>query len=408
MANIEAEVISAVCTNGDISSLMQSDIDDLFVSHADVWDGLKKYYYKYHAVPSVDILKEKYRNFDSEPVKGETQFYVDKLREDYVAMEIRNLLLNAGNALKTDSSIRVLERMQTKIGQIGKLTNVVKDIDITDYELAEKHFDSVRRMSEERGGTPGIKTGIAAIDAVYPTGFAGGHLVYMLGYTGKKKTWMALYLACKAFEQGFSPMVFSLEMSPEDVRDRVYGLLGSGLFRVSELQRGYVNIDDFKTWGKKNLDGRPRFNIISSEGQGDVTPNVILGKIDQYQPDIVFVDYLQLMTDNGKSRGMTERYTNATHELKQLAMRVNKPIVAISAVTDSENDSQDSPPRLAQVAWSKALAYDTDLSLSVHGHTGTDIVEVFLEKNRRGAQSTFFMKTDLDRGIIEEHYEELE
>lgn len=408
MSNIEAEVISSICKNGDLASLMQSDIDDLFRSHSDIWKGLKSYYYKYKAVPSVDILEDKFRHFESVDTTGETQFYVDKLREDFIGSSIRNLLLTSGAALKTDSPVRVLEQMQKAIADVSKTTKVVKDLDLTDYGLAEKHFDAVRLRTTEFGGAPGIQTGINAIDAVYPTGMGAGHLIYMLGYTGRAKSWMSMYLACKAFEQGFSPMIVSLEMSPEDVRDRVYGLMGSGLFRVSDFQKGYVNSDDFNAWGKKKLHDKQNFTVISNEGSGLVTPNVIMSKIDQYQPDVVFVDYLQLMSDNGKTKGMTERYTNATHELKQLAMMTGKPIVAISAVTNDENSSDDTPPRLSQVAWSKAISYDADLSISVHKHTDTDIIELFVEKNRRGPQANLFLKSDLDRGIITESYEDID
>jgi len=39
--NTEAELISAVCKNKDISTLLADNADDLFNSHKDIWDGLK-------------------------------------------------------------------------------------------------------------------------------------------------------------------------------------------------------------------------------------------------------------------------------------------------------------------------------------------------------------------------------
>ena len=43
--NTEAELISAVCKNKDISTILADNSDDLFVSHKDIWvcfiNGLK-------------------------------------------------------------------------------------------------------------------------------------------------------------------------------------------------------------------------------------------------------------------------------------------------------------------------------------------------------------------------------
>ena len=44
--NTEAELISAVCKNKDISTLLADNVDDIFTSHKDIWDGLKSYYYE--------------------------------------------------------------------------------------------------------------------------------------------------------------------------------------------------------------------------------------------------------------------------------------------------------------------------------------------------------------------------
>ena len=49
--NTEATLISAICKNKDISTILAENVDDLFMSHKDVWDSLKSYYAKFKAVP---------------------------------------------------------------------------------------------------------------------------------------------------------------------------------------------------------------------------------------------------------------------------------------------------------------------------------------------------------------------
>ena len=70
--NTEAELISSVCKNKDISVLLAGNVDDLFTSHKDIWDGLKSYYYKFKAVPEVGVLMERFKDFDPVDTKGGT------------------------------------------------------------------------------------------------------------------------------------------------------------------------------------------------------------------------------------------------------------------------------------------------------------------------------------------------
>ncbi|MBZ5782246.1 DnaB helicase C-terminal domain-containing protein, partial [Klebsiella aerogenes] len=85
-------------------------------------------------------------------------------------------------------------------------------------DSAIKHIEALKLRSAAMGGSPGIKTGFKAIDLAYPTGMAPGHLIVTIGWPGKGKTWFTSYLACKAWEQGFKPMIVSLEMTPENMR----------------------------------------------------------------------------------------------------------------------------------------------------------------------------------------------
>ena len=179
--NNESAVITSICNNKDIATVLADNVDEIFISHRDVWEGLKSYYLKFKAVPDISVLTEKFKDFEPVAVKGETGYYLDSLKNEYLANRIRNLLLTSGASLKTDASSRIISEMQKELTSLGRLTANVRDVDLTDYEQAEKHFESVRTRSAEMGGSPGIKTGFKAIDYAYPTGMAAGHLIVMIG-----------------------------------------------------------------------------------------------------------------------------------------------------------------------------------------------------------------------------------
>ena len=403
--NTESAVITAVCENKDISTVMAGNIDEVFTSHRDVWEGLKSYYLKFKAVPDISVLTERFKDFVPAKVKGETAYYLDQLKNEYLASRLRNLLLTSGASLKTDASGRVIAKMQTELASLSKLTSNVRDVDLTDYKEAEKHFEAVKNRSDAMGGAPGILTGFKAIDYAYPTGMAPGHLIVMIGWPGKGKTWFSSYLACKAWEQGFKPMIVSLEMTPENMRDRIYTMMGSGLFKASDFARGDVNLEQFDDWGKKKFLDKNGFILVSNEGLGEVTPNVIQAKIDQYKPDIVILDYHQLFSDNQGSKGPTERNMNISKSFKKLAMTNNIPIIDITAATAEEVADHDSPPMLNQVAWSKAIEYDADMAIAVHKNPDSNIMEIVSRKNRHGTEFGMYLDWDLNRGIVKEVYD---
>jgi replicative DNA helicase len=403
--NAESAVITAVCTNKDISVVLADNVDEIFTTHRDVWEGLKSYYLKFKAVPDVSILTEKFKDFEPASVKGETGYYLDNLKNEYLSGRIRNLLLSSGASLKTNASGRVIADMQKELTGLSRLTNNVRDVDLTDFKLAEKHFESVKSRSDAMGGSPGIMTGFKAIDYAYPTGMAGGHLMVMIGWPGKGKTWFSSYLACKAWEQGFKPMIISLEMSPENMRDRIYTMMGSGLFKASDFARGAIDMAQFDDWGTKKFANKNNFILISNEGMSQVTPTTVQAKIDQYKPDLVIMDYHQLFTDSNNSKNPTERNMNISREFKSLAMRNNIPIIDITAATAEETSDHDSPPMLNQVAWSKAIEYDADIAVAIHKNSDSNIMEIVSRKNRHGTEFGMYLDWDLNRGIVKEVYD---
>ena len=404
--NTEAAVITAICNNKDISTVFADNVDEIFSSHRDIWEGLKSYYLKFKAVPDISVLQEKFKDFEPEKVKGETAYYVDQLKNEYLASRVREILLGAGISLKNNASARVIADMQKELSSLGKLTNNVRDVDLTDFKLAEQHFEAVKNRSDAMGGSPGIMTGFKAIDYAYPTGMAPGHLIVMIGWPGRGKTWMSSYLACKAWEQGFKPMIISLEMTPENMRDRIYTMLGSGLFKASDFSRGQIDISSFDDWATKKFANKNQFILVSNEGSGQVTPNTVQAKIDQHKPDLVILDYHQLFNDSSGAKSEVERNRNISRDFKLLAVRNNIPIIDITAATMDDISDQDSPPLLSQVAWSKAIEYDADMAMAVHRTPDTNIIEIVSRKNRHGTEFGFYLDWDLNRGIVKEIYDQ--
>jgi replicative DNA helicase len=147
-----------------------------------------------------------------------------------------------------------------------------------------------------------------------------------------------------------------------------------------------------------HVDGKPQFNIISNDSGGEITPSVLRGKIDQYKPDFVIVDYLQLMSPNQKSDNETVRMKNLSRELKLMAISEDVPIIAISSATPDDVTKLDTVPTLGQTAWSRQIAYDSDWVIAMGRSMNSDVIEVAWRKNRNGMMTDFFIQVDFNKG----------
>ena len=396
MNNTEAKVISAVLEDKQIHVLLQANVETLLRTHNDVWNFIRLYSENNQALPPADLVREKFRDFEPVPGVGSTKHHLAELQTDYLNDSLKDLLRNAAGEVQTGNGTEALEHLITKTSELKKNTAAIRDIDATDLEDAVAYYERVAKQNEL--GAVGIKTGLPGFDNYLPAGIMPGQLGVFLAYPGIGKSWMALYFAVQAWKQGKSPMIISLEMSETEVRNRVYAIMGEGLWSHRKLSNGEVEIDMLRKWHANKVEGRPEFHIISNDSGGEVTPSVIRGKIDQYKPDFVVVDYLQLMSPNQRADNETVKMKNLSRELKLMSISEEVPIIAISSATPDDVKDLSSPPTLGQTAWSRQISYDADWLLALGRATNSDIIECVFRKNRNGFMGDFLVQVDFDKG----------
>lgn len=395
-------VINAVLENKDIGTLFTNGVDDLIHAYNDVWRSIKSFYTKYHSVPTYQVIADRF-GIDYIKTDMPTQFYIDQLREDVLSTSIDNLLFQKAGDLKNGvNSGKVLAELQTELSKLNRISTISHDVDISDVEAARKNLDELRARAEARGGLPGIPTGISFFDASYTSGIAPGDFGVIFGYTGRKKSLTALLIAVNAFMQGYTPMYVSLEMSSLKVQNRAYTIMGSGLFRNSDLELGQYPEKGMLELEAKISGLNNKFHVVSNDTLGTMTPNIVQGKIDRYNPDLVIFDYFQLASDNAGSLDMTSKTRNMSNEFKTMAVHNEIGIIGISSATPENGTSVSGPPMMEQVAYSKQLAYDADWGVAVHGYDDSNLIDLVGRKNRNGPLFDGTIDWDINNGIYSE------
>ena len=396
MNNTEAKVITAVLEDKQVHVLLQANIDNLLRTHNDVWDFIRNYFEHNSAVPPTSLVVEKFRDFEPISGVGATKHHLEELQSEYLTDSLKDILRSAAGDVQQGEGNKALDNLITQTSELKKNTSAIRDIDVTDLESAVAYFENLK--VQQAAGHVGIKTNLPGFDNYLPSGIMPGQLGVFLAYPGIGKSWMALYFAVQAWKQGKTPLVISLEMSETEVRNRVFTIMGEGLWSHRKLSNGDVEMDMLKSWHAKHLQGKPEFHIISNDQGGEINPSVLRGKIDQYKPDFVIVDYLQLMAPNQKSDNETVRMKNLSRELKLMAIGEEVPIIAISSATPDDVNDLSTVPTLGQTAWSRQIAYDADWVIALGRGTNSDVIECAFRKNRNGFMGDFLVQVDFDKG----------
>jgi replicative DNA helicase/sulfur relay (sulfurtransferase) DsrC/TusE family protein len=394
--NSESKLISAVLKDKQAHVMLQANVEGILKTHLDVWQFIRKYYEHNATVPPVELVVEKFRDFEIADGVGSTKHHLEELQAEYLVNSLKDILRSAATDVQGGLGVEALETLITKTAELRKNTAAIRDIDVTDLDSAVAYFENLKKQQE--AGALGIKTGLPGFDNYLPSGIMPGQLGVFLAYPGIGKSWLSLYFAVQAWKQGRSPMIISLEMSEVEVRNRVFAIMGEGVWSHRKLSAGQVEMDMLKSWHTKHVKGKPEFHIISNDTGGDITPLVLRGKIDQYKPDFVIVDYLQLMSPNSKSDNETIRMKNLSRELKLMAIAEEVPIIAISSATPDDVTKLETVPTLGQTAWSRQIAYDADWVLALGRGTNSDIIECVFRKNRNGFMGEFLVQADFDKG----------
>jgi replicative DNA helicase len=395
-ADLEGKVLSAVLKDKQLHVLLQANPDNLFRSHKDIWNFIKSYSEQNSNLPPVSLIVEKFRDFSPISEVGNTKYHLEELRTSYLQDSLSGILMSTAKQLQDNKPNDALNSLIGKTSELKKTTADIRDIDATDIEDAINHFNNIKELNKK--GNYGIKTGLAGFDNYLPAGITPGQFGILLAYPAIGKSWLALFMAAQAWKNGRKPLIISLEMTETEVRNRVYTILGNGMFSHRKLSSGDVDTQSFDLWGQQHLTNMPSLHIISNDGVGEFSTSVLRGKIDQYSPDIVFVDYIQLMQPNIPIDNEVVKIKTISRELKVLAISEQVPIVAIASATPDDATDMNSVPTLGQVAWSKQLAYDADWVLALGRAQGSTILECAFRKNRHGFCGDFMIDVDFDSG----------
>jgi replicative DNA helicase len=86
----------------------------------------------------------------------------------------------------------------------------------------------------------------------------------------------------------------------------------------------------------------------------------------EYGLDLVIVDYLQLMTGDGRTDNRVQEVSNISRNLKVLARELNVPVLAAAQLSRAVEHRPDKKPQLSDLRESGSLEQDADIVMFIH------------------------------------------
>ena len=253
--------------------------------------------------------------------------------------------------------------------------------------------------SRARGRVTGLETGFMDLD--YKTsGLQPSDLVLIAARPSMGKTAFVLNLAQHmAFKRNHAVAVFSLEMSKEQLVNRMLSL--ESHVDAQKIRTGRLTDEEWMNLVEGSA------NIANSKLIIDDTPGISLSLLRskcrrlkiEHDIQIVIIDYLQLMSgdNNGSAASRQQEISDISRGLKALAREMNVPVVALSQLSRALEQRPDHRPMLSDLRESGAIEQDADVVMFLYreGYYNRDlseaqqrVAEVIIAKQRNGPIGT--------------------
>ena len=227
---------------------------------------------------------------------------------------------------------------------------------------AVARYESETLVRRSKGETDALSTGFCDLDEALTGGFHPSQLIVLAARPGMGKSALALNVASNICKNGGSVVYFSLEMSLTQQLDRLFASMGT--YTMNEIKRpGELNLAQWNAVHDrlKQL-GKYRFDL---DTRGGLTPAAVQSKAMMLQAqrglDLIIIDHIQLMASEHHYRERTAEITEISGRLKQVAMKLHVPILALSQLSRAVEGRGDKVPQLSDLRESGSIEQDADV-----------------------------------------------
>jgi len=312
---------------------------------------------------------------------------------------IRELVLTANEIIqkaKTTKNINILlEEVESSIFKIAETRQISSYYSIG--EVLKETLNIINELAKKEHVVTGLPTGFYDLDRL-TTGFHKGDLVIVAARPGMGKTSFALSILYHiSMIENRPSAFFSLEMSKEQIAMRL--LCEDTRIPLKKIRSGFLNSDELALIADSAIKmmKAPLFiDDTASLKMLDLKAKARKLKKEK-EIEVIVIDYLQLLTTDGKRENRQQEVAEISRGLKALAKELNIPIIALAQLSRQAEMRADKRPQLADLRESGSIEQDADTVIFIHrpeyykknpAPQEEGIAEIIIAKQRNGPTGT--------------------
>lgn len=357
----EQGFITELLITGNMSKVVDNQISSRYLNgrFKKAYMYIQQHQTTYGKVPSIETFKKKFPTIElaydknNEPHTGESiQFWCDQLREkkkhNTIVDSLDDVLNMINEELDTEGAYDTLKKLVLQVENELILSDRIKI-----NEDTTKRKDDYKNR-QKSGGMTGIPSYIEEWDKLLG-GYNNGELITVMGYTGIGKSWFQIIQAVAQAKEGYKVLFFTTEMSTKMVFRRIDAVWN--LLNYTRFRKGQLLPDEEKRYFSylEEMENTPDDEVMLVVEQVTGGVSQISAKIDQYQPDIVYVDGAYLMEDEEGEEDNWAGMTRIWRGLHKICLAKDRPII----VTTQSKD--ESGATLKSMSFAKAIANECDV-----------------------------------------------
>ena len=273
---------------------------------------------------------------------------------------------------------------------------VIKQEGETVREIQPNVIQKIEKAAQNGNGISGITSGFPSIDRI-TQGWQNSDMVVIAARPSMGKTAFSLSMACNIAALGIPCAFFSLEMSKEQIVQRILSMetgINSKQIRSGQLSTDeWQHLENFVT----PIEGMPI--VIDDQAAMKTLDFRTKAKnyVEKYGVKIIIIDYLQMMKSTEKTQNREREVAEISSTIKAVAKELNVPVIALSQLNRAVESRQgDKRPTLADLRDSGSIEQDADLVCFIHrpekygievtedGEPTAELGQIIIAKNRNG------------------------
>lgn len=260
--------------------------------------------------------------------------------------------------------------------------------------------------ARESGKRTRIPTGFPMLDTLTYSGLKAGQLAVIAARPSVGKTAVMLQMALAATRSGFPATILTLEMSDQEVAQRM--LFSTGLVGPRGILENAVEWERLeKAVGR--FDNLPLFINEKPMGLDEICSTITLNH-QRGMCDIAFIDYLTLIGRDNPKQILYQAVGDMTRRLKQVAKECGIPVVVLSQLNRA-SELENRSPQLCDLRESGSIEQDADIVLMLERETRSNDdpkVNMWVRKNRQGKAGNLCILLEANDTFTEFHQREVE